>query len=182
MKFAPDSVLEGSGFELLVPVTWLGASGSLPRISLDLGLFLLFLLCLIFERAGGPLGFERLRLTLLLELLRLLAHEFVVAPALHLRVEHFQGSAAGVDLVVMGEIGETFEDAEQLLVPRAAPDLHIAGAALRAEWPEACQLVATLRGRRYGEGTKRAHQMLRLALAGLPRILAEPDLGAEGET
>ena len=28
-------------------------------------------------------------------------------------------------------------------------------------------------GRRYGEGAERAHQMLRLALAGLPRIPAE---------
>jgi hypothetical protein len=26
----------------------------------------------------------------------------------------------------MGEIGEAFEDAQQLLVPRASPDLHIA--------------------------------------------------------
>jgi hypothetical protein len=59
------------------------------------------------------MGFARLRLTLLLELLRLLAHQFVKTPALHLRVEHFQGSAAGVDLVVMGEIGEAFENAEQ---------------------------------------------------------------------
>ena len=49
-----------------------------------------------------------------------------MAPALHLRVEHFQGSAARVDLVVMSEIGEAFENPEQLLVPRAAPDLHIA--------------------------------------------------------
>ena len=50
---------------------WLGASGSLPRISLDLGLFLLYLLGLIFERAGRPFGFGRLRLTLLLEPSRL---------------------------------------------------------------------------------------------------------------
>jgi hypothetical protein len=48
-------------------------------------------------------------------------------------IEHFQGSAAPVDLVVMGEIGEAFENAEQFLVPRASPDLHIAGAALRTE-------------------------------------------------
>jgi len=34
-----------------------------------------------------------------------------------LRVEHFQGSAAGVDLIVMREIGEALENAEQLLVP-----------------------------------------------------------------
>jgi hypothetical protein len=30
----------------------------------------------------------------------------MVAPAVHLGIEHFQGPAAGVDLVVMGEIGE----------------------------------------------------------------------------
>ena len=45
------------------------------------------------------------------------AEEFVEGPALHLRIEHFQGSAAGVDLIVMREIGEAFENAEQLLVP-----------------------------------------------------------------
>jgi len=32
------------------------------------------------------------------------AEEFVEGPALHLRIEHFQGSAAGVDLVVMRKI------------------------------------------------------------------------------
>jgi hypothetical protein len=51
------------------------------------------------------------------QLLSLSSIEFVDAPTLHLRVEHLQGSAAGVDLVVMREIGEAFEDAEQLLVP-----------------------------------------------------------------
>src|ERR1700739_323898 len=152
------------------------ASRVLDRTYLDLGLFSLFLPGLPFERAGRPLGFGRLGLTLLLELFRLPAHPFEMTPALHLRVEHFQGSTAGVDLVVMGEIGEAFEHAEQLLVPRAASDLHIAGAALRAERPEARQLVATLRGRPYGKGAERAHQMQRLALAGLPRILAEPDV------
>src|SRR5215469_4099168 len=75
----------------------------------------------------------------------------------------------------MGELGEAFENPEQLLVPRAAPDLHIAGTALRAERPKARQLVATLRGRRRGEAVERAHEMLHLALAGLPRILAKPD-------
>ena len=40
--------------------------------------------------------------------------EFKDAPALHLWIEHFQGSAAGADLVVMGEIGEAFEDAGRL--------------------------------------------------------------------
>jgi hypothetical protein len=33
-----------------------------------------------------------------------------------LGIEHFQGAAAGIELIVMGEIGEAFEDAEQLLV------------------------------------------------------------------
>src|SRR5215831_5525956 len=38
------------------------------------------------------------------------------APQLCIGIEHFQGSAAGVDLIVMSEIGEALEDAEQLLV------------------------------------------------------------------
>src|SRR5437773_11794306 len=96
-------------------------------------------------------------------------------PAVHVRIEHLQGSATGVDLIVMGEFGEAFEDAEQVVVPRAAQDLHIAGTALRAERPEPGQLVAALRRRLYGEAAECAHQMLRLALPGLPRILAEPD-------
>jgi hypothetical protein len=52
-----------------------------------------------------------------------------------------QGSAGYIDLVVMGEIGEPLEDAEQVLVPEAAQVLQIAGAALRTEPGE---LVATL--------------------------------------
>ena len=79
------------------------------------------------------------------------AHEFVVAPALHSRVEHFQGAAAGVDLVVRGEIGEAFEDAEQFHAPGPAQDLHIARPARRAEWPQPRKVVATLRGWRNGE-------------------------------
>jgi hypothetical protein len=47
----------------------------------------------------------------------LLVVEFVDVATDHLRVEHFESSAAGVDLVVMSEIGEAFENAEQLLVP-----------------------------------------------------------------
>ena len=49
-----------------------------------------------------------MRFALLLgaQLLGLLAIEFVDGPALHFGIEHFQGAAAGVDLVVMGEIGE----------------------------------------------------------------------------
>src|SRR5207244_3295629 len=65
-----------------------------------------------------------------------------------------------------------------VVLPRASQELHIAGTALRAERPEPRQLVAALRRRLYGEAAERAHQMLRLALAGLPRILAEPDLDA----
>src|SRR5438874_168400 len=46
----------------------------------------------------------------------------------------------------------------------------------RSSFPEPRQLVAALRRRLYGKAAERAHQMLRLALAGLPRILTETDL------
>ena len=46
---------------------------------------------------------------------------------------------------------------------------------MRAERPEARELVAALRGRQRGEAAERDHEVERLALAGLPRILAEPD-------
>ena len=52
-----------------------------------------------------------------------LARDFRGCIALHWGIEHLQGAAAGVDLVVMGEIGEAFEYAEQLLVPGPPPDL-----------------------------------------------------------
>ena len=78
-------------------------------------------------------------------------------PIFHLGIEHFQRAAAGVDFVVMGELGEAFEDAEQIFVPQASPDLDVAGAALRTERPEPCQLVATLRGGRYGEAKGLRH-------------------------
>jgi len=48
---------------------------------------------------------------------RLVSDKVRRGPAFHLTIEHFQGSAAGIDLVVNGEIGEVFEDAEQFLVP-----------------------------------------------------------------
>ena len=73
---------------------------------------------------------------------------FEDAPTLHRGIEHFQGAAAGVDLVVMGEFGEALEDPEQVLVPGTAQNLHIAGPALRAEWPEPCQLITALDRRR----------------------------------
>src|SRR5215470_20295285 len=75
----------------------------------------------------------------------------------------------------MRKIGEAFENAEQLLVPGPASDLHIAGATLRAEWSKPRQLVAALGCRPHREAAQRPHQMLRLAFAGLPRILPEPD-------
>jgi hypothetical protein len=116
-----------------------------------------------------------LRFPGLLERFRALAGSLKDPPALHWSIEHFQGATAGVDLVVMGEIGEAFEDAKQLLVPGSPPDLHIACPALRAERPEPRELVATLWRGHYGEAAERAHQVKRLALAGLSRILAEPD-------
>jgi hypothetical protein len=45
------------------------------------------------------------------------AVEFIDAPTIHVRIEHFGGSAAGVDLIVMRKIAAAFENAEQLLVP-----------------------------------------------------------------
>jgi hypothetical protein len=107
------------------------------------------------------------------ELLGLLTIIFKDAPAVHLGIEHFQGAAAGVDLVVMSEIGEPLEDTKELFVPRASPDLDVAGAALRTEWPEPRQFVTALGGGRYGEAAEAAYQVLRLALAGLARILAK---------
>src|ERR1700730_17252687 len=110
-----------------------------------------FLFGLPFHGAGGPcrLGAPRCCLALGPQLFGLLAIEFIDAPAVHVGIEHLQGSATGVDLVVMGEFGEALEDAEQVVVPRAAQALHIAGAALRAERPEPRQLVAALRRRLY---------------------------------
>jgi hypothetical protein len=131
----------------------------------------------VFDGARGPRGLGGLRFGALVgaELLGPLAREFKEAPALHFGIEHFQGSPAGVHLVVVGEIGEAFEDAEQILVPRDSQNPHIAGNALRAERPEPRELVAALRGRHNGEHTHCAHQVKRPALAGLPRILAELD-------
>ena len=89
-----------------------------------------------------------LRRTPLLELLGLPTVYSKTPPTLHRGIEHFQGAAAGVDLVVMGEFGEALEDPEQVLVPGTAQNLHIAGPALRAEWPEPCQLITALDRRR----------------------------------
>jgi hypothetical protein len=40
----------------------------------------------------------------------------------------------------MGKIGEPFEDAEEVLVPAAKQDLHIASEALRTEQPNRATL------------------------------------------
>src|SRR3984893_7141882 len=86
---------------------------------------------LSFHGAGGicRFGASRCCLALGLQFLGLLAVELEEAPTVHLGIEHFQGPTAGVDLVVMGEIGEAFEDAEQILVPEARQGLEIADAA-----------------------------------------------------
>src|SRR5262249_36489345 len=116
---------------------------------------LLVLLGLPFHRAGGRIRRGGLRFALLCgaNFLGHLAPEFVRAraPALQGGIEHFQGAATGVDLVVMSEIGEALKDAKQLLVPGPTPDLHVAGAALRTEWPEPRQLVAALPSRVHAE-------------------------------
>ena len=82
---------------------------------------------------------------------RLVADRARKDPNFYLRIEHFQGH-----LVVMGEIGEALEDAEQFLVPGSAQDLHITGAALRAERAEPGDLVAALRGWRNGKAAEGA--------------------------
>ena len=48
--------------------------------------------------------------------------ELIDAPAGHVWVKHLKRSAAGIDPIVMGEIGEPFEDAEQLRVPGSPQD------------------------------------------------------------
>ena|SRR6516165_7941458 len=75
----------------------------------------------------------------------------------------------------MGKIEEAFENAKQLLVPGPSQNFYIVRTALRAERPKPRQLVAGLRSRVHGEAAERTHQVLRSALAGLPRILAEAD-------
>src|SRR5215469_16939877 len=65
------------------------------------------------HRAALGLPFDGLRFAALcFALLVLAAVELEQALAAHVRVEHFQGSAAGVDLIIMREIGEAFEHAK----------------------------------------------------------------------
>src|SRR5205807_6504411 len=109
------------------------------------------------------------------QLLGLFPIEFIEAPALHLTIEHFQVSAAGIHLVVMGQIGEAFEDAEQFLVPGPRRIFTLPARHGELSGPEPPKVFATLRGWRNGEAAEGAHQMKCLALAGLPRVLAQPD-------
>src|SRR5712675_556631 len=126
------------------------------------------------HRADSIIGLGRRRFFLFLLFFCGLAQPLDIAPVLHIETEHLQGPAAGVDLVVMGQIGKAFQNSEQLIVPGAAPDLHIAGTALRTERPESGELVAALRGWARSEAVESAHQMKRLALAGLARIWPNP--------
>ena len=48
------------------------------------------------------------------------AHDLVLGIALHLRIEHFEGAATGIGLVVMSKIRKPFEHAKKVLVPRTA--------------------------------------------------------------
>jgi hypothetical protein len=83
--FAPDSALEGDGFEPSVPGE---RAYDFETSSIASGPFLI----------GA-------------QLLGSLPIEFVEAPALYLGIEHLQGAAAGIDLVVMGEVGEPCQSA-----------------------------------------------------------------------
>ena len=91
-----ENYFDNGGFQsdlqrrVAIPTT---SQEEVDRSCVDLGLAPRLLLGLPFDRAGSPMGFARLRLPLLLELLHLPAHQFVKTPALHLRVEHFQSPA-----------------------------------------------------------------------------------------
>src|SRR5882762_5295440 len=87
------------------------AAGTTARQFFLLG-FQFFLFGLPFHGAGGPCGWGASRCCLALgpQLFGLLAIEFIDAPAVHVRIEHFQGSATGVALIVVGEFGEAFAD------------------------------------------------------------------------
>src|SRR5215472_10786871 len=99
-----------SGYRHHAYTSWRGSHGSA---------FLLLRLDPLepLHRTGLGHGLNRLWLVARRGGLVLRAVEFEEARAFHLQIEHFQGSAAGVDLIVMRKIGEAFENAEQLLVP-----------------------------------------------------------------
>jgi hypothetical protein len=104
------SVYTNFGAAVLLDGARLGSAGS-PRLPI--------------LSSRGPIGLCGLRLAMRLaaQLVRLSSIEFVNSPTCHGRIKHFEGAAAGIDLVVMGEIGEALEDAEQVLVPVTSQDL-----------------------------------------------------------
>ena len=128
-----------------------------------------------FHRADCPFGFGRLRLALFLELLGLPTVVLKDAPPFHRGIEHLQCSAAGVCLVVVAQIGEPFKDTEQILVPAASADLDVASVTLRTKRPKPRDLVSAFGSWRHSEASEDAHQVKRLALAGLTRVLVKPD-------
>jgi len=99
---------------------------------------------------------------------------FLRAPVSHLKIENFQGSAAGIHLVVMGEIGEAFEDAEQFHAPGPAQDLHIARPARRAEWLQPRKVVASCGAGETVKPLMRAPDEVPGSCRPAP-VLAEPD-------
>ncbi len=86
-----------------------------------------------FHRTGGQCGFGASRCcpALGLQLFVPLASEFIGAPTVHVGIEHFQSPAAGVDLVVMGEIGVSKPAIMMVRVEMSAED---ANCLIRAGW------------------------------------------------
>ena len=104
-----------------------------------------------------------------------LASGFKGAVALHVRIEHFQNSTAGVDLVVMARSGKPSSTRNRSSFQRPRRIFTLPARHCELERPEPRQLVATLHRGLHRKSAQRAHQVKLLALAGLPRILAEPD-------
>jgi hypothetical protein len=110
-----DSPLEERGFEFSVPLAVDGVGGtSAAEAPSRVRAYPVLRSCCLAPclALGAPL-------------LVLPAIEFKDAPALHLWIEHFQGLRCRRRPHRHVEIGEAFEDAEQVLVPGTSPDLHI---------------------------------------------------------
>jgi hypothetical protein len=106
-----------------------------------------------FDRAAGPFLFRGLRAGCCLSFS---AGRRVASYAPQLLIRGLSISKAPLSGACSGNTSS-----RRLFVPRGAPDLHIAGAALRAERPKARQLVATLQGRRCRSGLwRRAEGLL----------------------
>src|SRR5437016_13813338 len=100
-----------------------------------------------------------------------LVSDKVGGPAFHLMIEHFQGSAAGIDLVVMARSGKPsrMRNSSSFQAPRRIFTLPARHGELSG--PNRVRLSPLC-----GAGeTVKPHQMKCLALAGLPWVLAEPD-------